>query len=323
MKKIILLLFLTTTFNACYEEYIYDYNYDGVYFPYQLDVRTFVVGEGMRVNIGVSLGGVRQNKSDRIVEYTIDESLITSSTLSDMKFSADYIKNSMEGVTALKLLPENYYTASPNSLITIKKGKHSGTFTLTPDSVLFLTDSSTLSASYILPLRIVRADADTVIPSKNYAIVGLKYENKLFGNYWHGGVTVEKDVQNNILSRQIYYTTIPSPESKAWKLTTVGPFSLVTNGVSDVSNSTKPEFKLTLEGTNVNIESVPGATHQVFPDGPSTFNDARLLQNRKLFLNYKYMNAAGNWCYATDTLTFRNRIRDGVNEWQDENSAHY
>lgn len=27
--------------------------------------------------------------------------------------------------------------------------------------------------------------------------------------------------------------------------------------------------------------------------------------------------------YVTDTLTFRNRIRDGVNEWQDENPDHY
>jgi len=48
-----------------------------------------------------------------------------------------------------------------------------------------------------------------------------------------------------------------------------------------------------------------------------------LLQNRKIFLNYKYKDAAGNWCHAQDTLTFRNRIRDGVNEWQDENPANY
>jgi hypothetical protein len=48
-----------------------------------------------------------------------------------------------------------------------------------------------------------------------------------------------------------------------------------------------------------------------------------LLQNRKILLNYKYVNAAGNTCYAKDTLTFRNRVRDGVNEWQDENPANY
>jgi hypothetical protein len=66
-----------------------------------------------------------------------------------------------------------------------------------------------------------------------------------------------------------------------------------------------------------------GATFAVEADGASTYNQAKLLQNRKIFLNYKYKNAAGNWCYAKDTLTFRNRIRDGVNEWQDENPNNY
>jgi len=68
---------------------------------------------------------------------------------------------------------------------------------------------------------------------------------------------------------------------------------------------------------------MPGATYQVQPEGTSTYNQAKLLQNRKIFLNYKYQVASGNWCYATDTLTFRNRIRDGVNEWQDENPENY
>ena len=42
-----------------------------------------------------------------------------------------------------------------------------------------------------------------------------------------------------------------------------------------------------------------------------------------IFLKYKYQDATGNWCHAQDTLTFRNRMRDGVNEWQDENPLHY
>ena len=39
-------------------------------------------------------------------------------------------------------------------------------------------------------------------------------------------------------------------------------------------------------------------------------------------LKYKY-EKDGLVYHATDTLTFRNRIRDGVNEWQDENQEHY
>ena len=145
----------------------------------------------------------------------------------------------------------------------------------------------------------------------------------LVGNYGHGGVTVEKDAAGTVISEKKYNTTIPQPESKVWVLSTVEPFALTTNGVSDVSSSSAPEMKLTINGGNILVGAVAGATYQVMPDGNSVYNQAKLLQNRKIFLNYKYQNEAGNWCHATDTLTFRNRVRDGVNEWQDENPSNY
>ena len=82
-------------------------------------------------------------------------------------------------------------------------------------------------------------------------------------------------------------------------------------------------MKVTLDGMNVTISSVAGSTVTILPDGASTFNRSKLLQNRKIFLNYMYLNADGTTSYAKDTLTFRNRIRDGVNEWQDENPSNY
>jgi hypothetical protein len=97
---------------------------------------------------------------------------------------------------------------------------------------------------------------------------------------------------------------------------------LVTNGFSDQVTS-KEEMRLTLDGTVITVGSNTGATNQVTADGSSSFNRPKLLQDRKLFLKYKYKNNQGNCCYATDTLTFRNRLRDGVNEWQDENPTHY
>jgi len=324
MKKIIALIVLIAAMSSCYDDYILDYEYDGVYFPYQVDVRTFVVGEGMKIQVGAALGGVRENDRDRVVNYQIDNSLINSEVFDLMKNGATYIKNSITGVTALKLLPSNYYTVSDNSKMVIKKGEHAGMVTIKPDSAKFLADAATLAAVYALPLRITTADADTVLKSKNYAVLGLKYENMLFGNYWHGGVTVEKDADGKVLTTTNYFTSIPSPDSKAWALKTVEPFALTVNGVSGISSSSKQEMKLTLASNgSVTVSSLAGATYAVEADGTSTFNKAKLLQNRKVFLNYKYKNAAGNWCYAKDTLTFRNRIRDGVNEWQDENPNNY
>ena len=324
MKKIIAFLLLLTLMVSCYEDYLKDFDYDGVYFPFQTNVRTVVVGEGMNIDIGVVLGGVRDNDRDRVVEFQLDNSLINAATLATMKAGYDYVKNAVATVTELKLLPSNYYSLSDNSKFVIKKGEHSGTIRLQADSAAFLADAATLAATYAIPFRITRAnDVDTIVESRNYAVIGLKYENMLFGNYWHGGVTTVKDAGGNTIEEIKYYTTIPSPDSRAWRLTTVEPAALVANGVSDISSSSKAEFKITLSGGNITISSMPGATYEVLPDGTSTYNQAKLLQDRKIYLNYRYQNTAGNWCYAHDTLTFRNRIRDGVNEWQDENPANY
>ena len=99
--------------------------------------------------------------------------------------------------------------------------------------------------------------------------------------------------------------------------------TLVTNGVSDESSSSKDEFEIMLNGGTITISSMEGASYEVMPDGASAYNQAKLLQDRRIFLKYKYEDVDGNWYHATDTLTFRNRIRDGVNEWQDENPENY
>lgn len=323
MKKIIAIFIMIIALSACYEDYVLDFDYDGIYFPYQLDVRTFVVGEGMKINFGVALGGVRDNDRDRIVQYQMDNSLISASTLASMKgSSATYIKNSMASVSELKLLPSDYYTLSDNSKMVIKQGEYSGVVTVRPDSLKFLSDPATIKSGYALGMRIISADADTVINPKDYAVVAFKYESMLFGKYWHGGVTVEKDSTGKVVNEVKYYTTVPQPEAKIWTLTTVAPFALTANGVSEVSSSTVPEMKLTLNGGNVTVSAMTGAKYVVEPNGASVYNQPKLLQNRKIFLNYKYKKGK-NWCYATDTLTFRNRIRDGINEWQDENPANY
>ena len=167
---------------------------------------------------------------------------------------------------------------------------------------------------------ITTADADTILPNKTYTVIGLKYENMLFGNYWHGGSALvnrpgKADTTLN------YFTTIPQPETKIWILKTATPNSLTGNGYFNLTTA-KTEMTLTLDGTNITVSSATGSTNTILPEGTSTFNRSKLLQDRKIFLKYSYVSG-GNTYHCTDTLTFRNRIRDGVNEWQDENPSHY
>ena len=76
---------------------------------------------------------------------------------------------------------------------------------------------------------------------------------------------------------------------------------------------------ITLEDGQIKVSSADGR----ITDQGSSWNKSKLLQDRKLFLNYSYTSADGSVTEVRDTLTFRNRIRDGINEWQDENPEHY
>ena len=49
MKKILMGLILAVALVSCYNNYIENWSYDGIYFPYQYNVRTFVVGEGTSI----------------------------------------------------------------------------------------------------------------------------------------------------------------------------------------------------------------------------------------------------------------------------------
>jgi hypothetical protein len=323
MKKLFAFLILSIALVSCYEDYVKDFTFDAVYFPYTIDVRTVVVGEGLKVKVGVTLGGVIENTRDRTVNFTLDNSLITPALLTSMKSSSyTYIKNSVASVTAQLPLPASYYTLSDNSAIVIKAGQHTGTVTIKVDSAAFLADAATLNANYVIPFYITTADADTILQPLRSAAVGIKYENMLFGNYLHGGVTTVKDASGAVIQTIVYYTTRSQGDTKIWKLSSVAPNAVVSNGYSNLTSSSKKEIVLTLNGTDIAVSSAAGSTNTYLADGSSTFNGAKLLQDHKILLNYKYAVGTDTY-YCQDTLTFRNRIRDGVNEWMDENPSHY
>jgi len=230
--------------------------------------------------------------------------------------------SSVAGLSSISPIPANYFTLSNSSRMVIKAGQHSGSVVVKADSSAFLADAKTKNAAYALALRITGTDADQMLDSMKTTVIGLKYENMLFGSWLHGGITVQKNPSGVVIDTTRYYTTVNQAELNTWKLTTVAPNALVVNGYS-ANSSAKNEIVLTLNGTAIAVSRATGSTFNYQPDAASTFNRSKLLQNRKIYLSYKYVNAAGNTCYATDTLTFRNRIRDGVNEWQDENPSNY
>ncbi len=327
MKKILAFIILSIAMVSCYDEYLNDYPITSIYFFIQQDVRTFVVGEGMKIEVGVSLGGVRQNTKDRNVDFILEPALITPARLTSMKTSSwGYIKNAATPVAALQQLPTNYYQMTPSSTMVIKSGWHGGTVVIKADSANFLNDSlKTIVSTYVLPFYITSADADSILYNKRTNVVGLMFENKLFGNYWHGGAAVVNRPSKSDTTI-IYKTIIPIQENLIWSLTTAGPSTLTCNGFyKNTVTIGKKQLNLTLKGTKLYLSASAGASFVFSQDGECTFNDAKLLQERKIFLKYKYTETVSPFYtyHCTDTLTFRNRMRDGINEWQDENPSHY
>ena len=191
------------------------------------------------------------------------------------------------------------------------------------DSAAFLADAGRVYPKEVLPLVISDGKGTDVIKGRESSVIGVRYENMLFGNWYHGGVSEVLDPSGKLVRRDVYTATVPQADNLVWTLTTVEPFALTANAVGSEYNGSVAQMKLTLGvDDSITISSVVGAKYSVEADGESRFVRSKLLQDRKIILSYKYQSGTDT-VHARDTLTFRNRIRDGVNEWQDENSANY
>lgn len=313
---------------SCYEDYVGDYSKTACGFANQTDVRSLIVGEGMSFSTGVALGGTINNDEDRKITVAVDYSLVNSSTLSKLKgHTFSYIANLMKNVSSISALPASIYELESDSGLPgtaiIRKGTHLGVLTVKVDSAAFLSDPERVNPKQVIPLVITDGNGTEIIAGKESSVIAVRYENMLFGNWYHGGVAEVFDGGGSQVRTDTYNTTIPQADNLVWTLTTVGPFELTANAVGGEFNGATAQMKLSLGADDsITLSSVPGAKYEVQPDGECRFVRSKLLQDRKIILNYKYVSG-GETIHAHDTLTFRNRIRDGVNEWQDENSSHY
>lgn len=341
MKKIIRTLLLSSSLLAlagCYDPYVKDYEYSAVYVANQYDLRSLVVGEGMKFDFGVVLGGVMNNADGVSVRFMLDDELVTedlSSFGGDTYFTAlagmlgnapigtlsqRYVTDafSAPGASMLEPLPASHFKLSSTSDLSIAKGAHTGTVTFKADSLNFLSDEKAgADPHYAIGYRIVSSSADTVLLSKSFGVIALRCENMFFGNWYHGGKSKVTSADGQV-SESAYPTRIPADEntSEVYSLVTATPYSVKANFFHNQKGKT---MTISSEGGQIAVSAPDGS----ITDLGSSWNKSKLLQDRKLFLNYSYTSADGSVTEVHDTLAFRNRIRDGVNEWQDDNPSHY
>ncbi len=342
MKKILIFVVTLLLCTSCYSDYVKDFDFTSVYFFKQHNTRTVVVGEKMDIEFGVVLTGVLSNEENRTVNYQINPDLVTADAIDGFINNTEtYVKapfiaadeTSSPAVTELTAMPTDWYKVSNASKFVIPKGDHLGKVKVTFDEKFIEgAGKDTRLPFYVMPLEILSAPSvDKVNDEKNFTLVAIVYESKLYGNYYHSGVTEVTNAAGEVVETLKYKAEVNQPEDAVWSLSTVAPKVLECNKLSN--GSVAGGMRLTLNDDNtisietsqsfvpaVDADGVTAAVPQVTGEG--VFNNSKLLQNREISLTYEYK--VGDLTYtATDKLEFRNRIRDGINETRDENPENY
>ncbi len=300
----VILLILSAVLGSCsFDDEVISYGTTSVYFYNQNYNRNIVVGEGLNLKAGIMFSGLIENDKDRVVRYVIDPSIVTDN--------------------AKTVMPAGYYTLSDDAEFVVPKGELQGYVTIKMDSAAFLADPKSLTGEYVIPFRLVSSgDVDSINSAKDYMIVSVSYWAKQHGNYYYSGQTVKKSGAS-VVETVTYENTSTISESIR-QLVTVGPKTMTVKADATAASKDpgKGKFTFNIEapsaGTGeVQISSTAGSSIQVLPNGTSTYDAA----SRTFYLKYKYNDGTYD-CEATDTLVFRNRVRDiqadgqGVNEWR-------
>ncbi|MCG8578678.1 MAG: DUF1735 domain-containing protein, partial [Bacteroidales bacterium] len=150
-----------------YEDYVTDFDFSNTYFGSQKPLRTIVADDAMEFEVGVALGGIREDNGSHSVDFEVDPELL----------------NLIPEASGFTLLPESYYTLGHQSNFNIQKN-HMRVVKVSLDKAAFTADPLTLGNTYALPLRITSATVDSIpgseldtptIDSKDITILVVKY----------------------------------------------------------------------------------------------------------------------------------------------------
>ena len=332
-KKIFTVLAAALTLVGChnFDTDFPDYLYTTGYFPYQFPVRTLVLGNDQYPNdndnagrfvISAAMGGVYQNKVDRVINFKVDESLCRNVAFSNGD--------------PIKALPSAYYTLSNNSQITIPKGEYNGGITVQLTDAFF-NDPDAIKNTYVVPLVMTGTNdldsllvGSTTTPSadrrfssqwtvapKDFTMFGIKYITELHGNWFHyGSATVSmKDGSSETVEYKVaddFNHDVTNNEHVM--LTTTGRHtSTLTQKLKGTKMNLTPTLVFTHNGESVTLSAPAGADYTVTGSGTYKLDTAssynRWSNKDRYVITYSFTvtDAAGNTYKATDYLVQRDR----------------
>ena len=323
MKKILFLLLITSLITACENQEVDfpDFDYNAVYFPIQYPVRTLSLGNDvidnsldreLKFHIGVSIGGMYENNENWTVEYVVDESL------------CEGLANDVQP------LPSSWYTLEPQDQVTIPAGSFTGLIQVQLEEA-FLFDSLSTGNNYVIPLRITRSNADSILtgapttsdpdklvkadweadaPPKDFTLFMVKYVNEYHGYYLKRGVDYGQDAFGNYTDTATYHEKYVE-QDEVVSLETVSRYAIET-GYIGANSGEEYAFKIVVDPSTgeATVETVDDSRYKIIGTGTGEYvpnGDSWGGEERDVFyLHYKYrVGLYGHEVF--DTLVFRNR----------------
>ncbi len=335
MRRILTYSILIIGLIACKNQEIEfdDFDYNTVYFPIQLPLRTLSLGEDridnsldkqFQFDIAASIGGMYKNKKSWTVDFIVDNSLTNNLfTLDDQMILP---------------LPANYYTLNPGSAIIIPKGSFNGRVRIQLNDAFF-DDPISLTGLYVIPLIITNTTADSILAGlpasgisnpdrrintdwetgmepKDWVLYGIKYINGYHGSYLQRGRRITF-LGADPIDTVIYKNKHVENDNVVF-LKSTGRTTVTTNFLSQNISSTG-QYSMNLEFAN--MWGTPGGPVIITPNDGSLYaasgsgqfidkaNSSESiigLTMQYLYINYTY--EVDEFTYVvTDTLVFRDR----------------
>ena len=325
MKKILIILILFTGLMACQNSKVDfpDFDYTSGYFPYQYPVRTLVLGNYIYDNandnnhkflISAAMGGVYSNKTDRIFDIEVANSLCDNALFQSTK-------------DTIRLMPPAFYTLSSTKII-IPAGKVNGGIEVQLTDAFF-DDPLAIKLGYVIPIRIVnsanidsvlrgksnnvnpdpRIDALWNVVPKDFTMFAVNFINAYHGMYLHRGVNIVKNASASVLETNVYRTQY-IVDNEIWSLATTGKNQVTIQANTRsalVPGLLKMNLAFATDGS-CTITQATGSLYTIAGSGNFVTGGDEWGNEKRDVIHINYQITSGvNTYSATDTLVIRDR----------------
>lgn len=309
LLKIAAMLLVALPLDACYDDYVYDYESPNMGFALNRPLRT-VVSDINKIYVGVSIGGKREVDMNDWAKFTIDETLVPD---------------------GMELMPEEYYVLADPDTFRVRKQNLAVAdvgITFTDD---FYNDPKSLETYYVIPFRItatsIPGDPTTqpdgaIREGGETSIVAVKYISGYAGTYYKLGEVTEVDASGAAVGETVTYKDKDLSRNETCNFKTEKPDVVIRPGVGQAAEGTG-SVRLTVnkvqdqEVYDVTVEGVDGgaaitnATGKYVKEGDYTFytGDNRAPQFE---LEYTYQTADGKYFKVSELLVLRQNPEDAL-----------